>query len=124
MFDEILTRLGLGAVPALPVPDPALTLDPSRYVGFYERPGTRYEVAAEGGALHLLLDLDPEQAAVLGRPERLRYDLVPVSGTHFLLPPVHPLEDTQTAAIYDFADGAARYLHINARVHPRSQARR
>ena len=28
-------------------------------------------------------------------------------------------QDAQTVAIYDFADGAARYLHTNCRIHPR-----
>ena len=43
-----------------------------------------------------------------------------MSETHFLMPPADPLEDTQTVAIYDFTGGAARYLHTNCRVHPRS----
>ena len=55
----------------------------------------------------------------LGKPERLTYDLLPVSETHFLMPPNDPLEDTQTVAIYDFQDGRARYLHTNCRVSPR-----
>lgn len=41
-----------------------------------------------------------------------------MSETHFLMPPSDPLEDTQTVAIHDFTDGAARYLHTNCRVHP------
>jgi CubicO group peptidase (beta-lactamase class C family) len=114
VFGEIL-----GTVPELPKPDPALKLDLPRYEGVYERPGARYEVAAEGGALHLTLDLDPMQAEFLGKPARLRYELLPVSRTHFLMPSADPLEDTQTVAIYDFTDGAARFLHTNCRVHPR-----
>ncbi len=58
-------------------------------------------------------------ARVLGKPDRITYELLPVSETHFLMPPTSPLEDTQTVAIYDFADGAARYLHTNCRVNPR-----
>src|SRR5215467_7372461 len=49
VFNEILTDLGAVTVPDLPKPDPTLKLDVSRYAGAYERPGTRYEVAAEGG---------------------------------------------------------------------------
>ncbi|WP_410616877.1 serine hydrolase domain-containing protein [Amycolatopsis sp. lyj-109] len=114
VFGEIL-----GAVPELPEPDPALRLDLARYEGVYERPGTRYEVTADGGALCVTLDLDPMHAEFLGKPAWLRYPLLPVSPTHFLMPSADPLEDTQTVAIYDFADGAARYLHTNCRVHPR-----
>ncbi|MEV5719034.1 serine hydrolase domain-containing protein [Amycolatopsis mediterranei] len=114
VFHEIL-----GNVPELPKPDPALKLDLPRYEGVYERPGVRYEVSAEGGTLHLTLDVDPVRAEFLGKPARLGYELLPVSPAHFLMPSADPLEDTQTVAIYDFADGAARYLHTNCRVHPR-----
>ncbi|MCE6999044.1 beta-lactamase family protein [Saccharothrix sp. S26] len=118
-FTAILADLGEVTVPDLPAPDPAPHLDLSRYEGVYERPGARYEVAAEGGELTLTLSLDPVQAAFLGRPDRVRHRLLPVTETHFLVPPTHPLEDTQTAALYDFTDGRARYLHTNSRVHPR-----
>ncbi|MFD2472993.1 serine hydrolase domain-containing protein [Amycolatopsis silviterrae] len=116
VFSEVLTE---AAVPALPAPDPARKLDPSRYEGVYERPGARYEVSAESGKLHLTLAIDPGQADFLGKPHRVRYELLPVSDTLFLLPPADPLEDTQSVAMYDFADGRARYLHTNCRVHPR-----
>ncbi|NGO80185.1 serine hydrolase [Streptomyces sp. YC504] len=119
VFDEILTGLGVPTVPELPAPDPTLALDLSRYEGVYERPGTRFEVAADGGKLWLTLTLDPMHADFLGKPERIRYELQPVSETHFLMPPTDPLEDTQTVALYDFTDGNARYLHTNCRVHPR-----
>lgn len=83
------------------------------------RPGTRYEVADEDGKLYLTLDLNPMHARILGKPDRLRYELQPVSETHFLMASGDPLDDIQTAAIYDFDDGRARYLHTNCRVHPR-----
>jgi hypothetical protein len=35
------------------------------------------------------------------------------------MPSQDPLEDTQTVALYDFRNGAAQYLHTNARVNPR-----
>ncbi|MFG3440537.1 serine hydrolase [Nonomuraea sp. NPDC047897] len=120
VFNDILADLGTVAIPDLPAPDTTLHLDPSRYAGVYERPGARYEVSAEGGRLHLTLVLDPVQAGLIERPERIGYDLLPVSETQFLMPPADPLEDTQTVAIYDFTDGPARYLHTNCRVHPRS----
>ena len=119
VFNDILTDLGTVTIPDLPVPDPALRLDLSRYEGVYERPGARFEVSADDGTLSLTLVLDPMQAEFLGRPDRITYELLPVSETHFLMPPSDPLEDTQTVAIYDFTDGAARYLHTNCRVHPR-----
>ncbi|MFE7130316.1 serine hydrolase domain-containing protein [Streptomyces sp. NPDC057638] len=123
VLDTVLTELGTATVPALPAPDPSLRLDPSRYEGVYERPGARYEVSAEAGRLHLTLVLDPFHAELLQRPERIRYELLPVSQTHFLMPPAHPLEDTQTVALYgvgETAHGGARYLHTNSRVHPRT----
>ena len=120
VFNAILTELGTVTIPDLPAPDPTLNLDLARYEGVYQRPDTRYEVSAEGGTLHLTLVLDPMRAAFLRKPDRIRYELLPVSETHFLMPPADPLEDTQTVAIYDFTDGAARYLHTNCRVHPRS----
>jgi CubicO group peptidase (beta-lactamase class C family) len=120
VYNEILVELGTVTIPDLPVPDPTLNLDLSRYEGVYERPGTRYEVSADGGKLYLTLVLDPMQAEFLQKPDRIRYELLPVSETHFLMPPTDPLEDTQTVAIYDFTDVIARYLHTNCRVHPRS----
>ncbi|MEV0272685.1 serine hydrolase domain-containing protein [Hamadaea sp. NPDC050747] len=119
VVNHLLTDLGEVTIPEQPTPDPTLSLDPARYVGVYERPGARFEVSAEAGRLHLTLVMDPMQAEFLGKPDRVRYDLLPVSETHFLMPPTDALEDTQTVAIYDFADGAARYLHTNCRVHPR-----
>jgi CubicO group peptidase (beta-lactamase class C family) len=119
VFDEVLTGLGAPTVPPLPGPDPGLVLDPARYVGCYARPDARFEVTAEDGRLHLTFVLDPMKARVLGRPQRLTRLLLPISETRFLVPSDDPLEDTQTAAIYGFEDGVARYLHTNCRVHPR-----
>jgi hypothetical protein len=119
VFDEILADLGAGTVPALPEPDPALVLDPSRYEGSYERPGTRYDVVAEHGRLRLGFTMDPMEAELLGRPQRIDHELLPISETHFLMPSDDPLEDPQTVAIYDFENGAAQYLHVNCRVNPR-----
>lgn len=120
VFDVIFAELGTVTIPPLPVPDHGLALDPSRYVGVYERPGTAFEVTAEGARLRLTVDLDPMQAEFMGLPDRITYDLLPISETHFLMPPVGPLEDRQTVAIYDFQQGAAQYLHTNSRVHPRA----
>jgi CubicO group peptidase (beta-lactamase class C family) len=120
VFNEILTDLGTVTIPDLPAPDTTLNLDLSRYEGVYERPGARYEVSAEGGRLHLTLVLEPIQAEFLQKPDRISYMLLPVSETHFLMPPADSSEDTQTVAIYDFTNGPARYLHTNCRVHPRS----
>lgn len=119
VFNEILVALEAVTIPNLPKPDPTLKLDLSRYEGIYERPGTRYEVKAEGGKLYLTFFLNPMQAYFLGKPERFKYELLPISETHFLMPSEDPLEDTQTAAIYDFKNGVAQYLHTNARVNPR-----
>jgi CubicO group peptidase (beta-lactamase class C family) len=121
VFNEILTDLGTVTIPDLPAPDPMLKLDLFRYEGVYERPGTRYEVTVEGGKLYLTLVLDPMQAELLQKPDRVRYELLPVSETHFLMPSADSLEDTQTVAIYDFPNGVGRYLHTNCRVHPRSE---
>jgi CubicO group peptidase (beta-lactamase class C family) len=120
VFNEILSDLDLGTVPPPPAPDPSLKLDPSRYQGVYERPGSRYEVSAEGEDLHLIFHLNPMHAQFLGKPDRITYRLLPISETHFLMPPTDPLEDPQTVAIYDFQDGLAQYLHTNCRVSPRA----
>lgn len=119
VFDEILSELGLVTIPPLPEPDPGIALDPSRYVGVYERPGATFQVTADDGRLELTVDLDPMHAEFMGLPERITYDLLPITETHFLMPPVGPLQDPQTVAIYDFQDGIAQYLHTNSRVHPR-----
>lgn len=119
IFNLILAQLGTATIPPLPIPDPALTLDPARYVGVYERPGTRFEVTSEHGRLQLHLDVDPMRAAIMGTRNRITHDLLPVDDTHFVLPPNTPLEDKQTAAIVGFRDGRAQYLHTNARLHPR-----
>ncbi|NBE97082.1 beta-lactamase family protein [Nonomuraea sp. KC401] len=119
VFNTILADLGTTTIPALPEPDPALALDPSRYEGSYGRPGIRYEVAAEHGELHLRFTLNPMEAQLLDKPEQLDHELSPISETHFLMPSDDPVEDPQTVAIYDFENGAAHYLHINGRVHPR-----
>ncbi|WP_052423235.1 serine hydrolase domain-containing protein [Nonomuraea candida] len=119
VFDEILTGLGAVTIPGLPAPDPALTLDLSRYEGVYARPGVRYEVTAEHGRLRLGFTLNPMEAQLLDKPERLGYELLPISETHFLMPSDDPLEDPQTVAIHGFENGAAQYLHLNCRTHPR-----
>jgi CubicO group peptidase (beta-lactamase class C family) len=119
VFNAILADLGAATIPNLPQPDPTLSLELSKYEGAYERPGARYEVEAEGGKLYLTFVLNPMQAHVLGKPERIKYELLPISETHFLMPSDNPLEDTQTVAIYDFKNGVAQYLHTNCRVNPR-----
>jgi CubicO group peptidase (beta-lactamase class C family) len=119
VFNEILAELGAVTIPDLPKPDPTLSLDLSKYEGAYERPGARYEVEAECGKLYLTFVLNPMQAQVLGKRERIKYELLPISETHFLMPSDDPLEDTQTMALYDFKDGVAQYLHTNCRVNPR-----
>jgi hypothetical protein len=119
VFDEILADLGLAPMPAPPEPDPDPVLDLPRYAGVYERPGTRYEVRAEGGSLRMAWSVDPMTAHFLGRPERVDRALLPISGTHFLMPAEDPLEDTRTVAIFDVVEGTNRYLHTNARLHPR-----
>jgi hypothetical protein len=107
VFNAILTELGAVTILDLPNPDPALDLDVSRYVGVYGRLGARYEVASEGGKLSLTFALNPMQAQFLGKPERITYELLPISETHFLMPGNDTLEDTQTVAIYDFKNGSA-----------------
>jgi CubicO group peptidase (beta-lactamase class C family) len=121
IFNELLEELGAVTIPDLPRPGPVLAgqLDPARYEGVYARPGTRYEVTVRGGRLRLAETVDPMRAQVLGTPERIEHPLLPVSETHFLIPPDAALDDTRTVAIYDFADGRARYLHTNCRVFPR-----
>jgi len=119
VFDLILEQLGMAGIPHLPEADPALALDPAHYVGIYERPGTRFEVTAAGGGLQLHHDVDPVHAAIMGTPDRITHDLIPIDDTHFLMAAAGPLEETQTLALFDFRDGAARYLHTNARLHPR-----
>jgi CubicO group peptidase (beta-lactamase class C family) len=119
VFNEILASLDAVTIPDLPKPDPALTVDLSRYEGTYGRPGTRYDVAADGARLHLTLHLDPMSTQFLGKPDRITYELLPASDTHFLMPSDDPLEDTQTVAIYNVHNGHAQYLHTNCRVNPR-----
>ncbi|MFI6291178.1 serine hydrolase [Nonomuraea sp. NPDC050790] len=119
VFNEILAELGAVTIPDLPAPVPGLKLDLSRYDGVYERQGVRYEVKAEGDKLFMTFVLNPTEARYLGKPDRLTYELLPVSDTHFIM---HTEEDPQTVAIYDFRDGAAQYLHTNCRVTPRVPA--
>ncbi len=113
-------RVGGARGPDLPKPDPALKLDLSKYEGVYERLGARYEVEAEGGKLYRTFVRKPMHARVLDKPERIKYELLPIDETHFLMPSEDSLEDTQTVAIYDFKNGAAQYVHTNARGIPRA----
>ncbi len=117
VFNEILPDLGAPTIPDLPRPNPNLKLDPAKYEGIYARPGTHYEVTSSNGELHLTTTLNPMEAEFMGKPERTTYDLLPISETHFLMPPTNPLEDPQTAAIFN--QGAAQYLHTNSRLTPR-----
>lgn len=119
VFNTILISLGVVTIPDLPRPDPTLELDLSKYEGAYERPGGRYEVGAQGGKLELTFVQDPWRAQIVGKPERITYEILPISETHFLMPPLDPLEDPQTVAIYGFKNGVAQYLHTNCRVYPR-----
>lgn len=120
VFNAILTELGAVTIPDVPSPDLTLSLDVSRYVGAYERLGARYEVEAEDGKLFLTCVVNPLHARMLGKPERITYELFPISETHFFMPSEDPLEDAQTVAIYDFKNGVAQYLHTNARGIPRA----
>ncbi|GAA0854144.1 serine hydrolase domain-containing protein [Streptosporangium amethystogenes subsp. fukuiense] len=119
VFNEILLDLRAPTIPELPEPDLTLPLDPSRYEGVYERPGSRYTVSAKDGELHLTFTVNPMEARLSGKPERITYELLPISETHFLMPSASPLEDPQTIAVYDFQHGVAQYLHTNCRVNPR-----
>jgi CubicO group peptidase (beta-lactamase class C family) len=119
-FNAILTELGAVTIPDLPQADPHVKLDVSKYEGAYGRPGSRYEVIAEGENLMLSSVLDPMHARVLGKPPRITYKLLPIDETHFLMPSDDPMEDTQTVALYDFKNGVAQYLHTNGRVNPRA----
>ncbi|WPB88445.1 hypothetical protein [Streptomyces malaysiensis] len=76
VFNEILTDLGTVTIPDPPAPDATLNLDLSRYEGVYERPGTRYELSAEGGKPYLTLVLDPTQAEFLDKPDRIRATVI------------------------------------------------
>lgn len=120
LFNEILADLGAPTIPGLPRPDPELRLDPSDYVGVYERLGTRFEVGLGSGGLELTSFANADEAAFLGVPERRTRRLLPVDATHFLIAAEQPLEDTGTLALYDFDDGPARYLHYDSRVTPRA----
>ena len=83
VFNAILSELDVLTIPELPQPDLALRLLPSRYVGVYQRLGVRYEVTAADGRLLLTHVLDPFQAKVLGKPERITHGV----GDHVMGPP-------------------------------------
>jgi CubicO group peptidase (beta-lactamase class C family) len=119
VFQEILAELGQVTIPDLPKPDPARRIDMSRYEGVFARPEARFEVTTEAGKLFLTVVTDPMRASLSGQPERLRYELQPVSETHFLMASDDPDADIQTVAIYDVKNGVSQYLHTNCRVHPR-----
>lgn len=119
IFNVVLAEIGTVTIPPLPDTSPTLVLDHARYLGVYERPGARFEVTADGDRLRLSVDVDPLQADIMGLPRRITRDLIPIDETHFLIPPATALEEPQTAAIFDLRDGRARYLHTNARLHPR-----
>lgn len=53
-------------------------------------------MSAEGGGLHLTLTVGPKEAQLTGGPERITRELLPISETHFLMPPVSPLDDVRT----------------------------
>ena len=63
VFDLVLSDLGLATVPDLPSPS-SLALDLSRYVGVYERPGSRFEVSVESGQLYLTVVLEDRKSVV------------------------------------------------------------
>jgi hypothetical protein len=63
--------------------------------------GARYEVEAEGGKLSLTFVLNPMQVHILGKPERIKYELLPISETHFLMQTSDPLDETQIVAIFE-----------------------
>lgn len=117
LFNEILPDLGAPPIPALPEPNPNMTVDPARYEGTYARPDTHYEVSSADGNVNMTVPMNPMQAEFMGKPERTTYALLPISETHFLMPPNDELEDPQTVAIFEAA--GVRYLHTNSRVTPR-----
>lgn len=119
IFNLLLSELGAVTIPALPKPDPTLKLDLPRYEGTYKRSDATFEVKADGGKLYLTLIQDPMRARMSLTPERIRYELLPITATNFLVPSNNPLVDTTTLSLSGFKDGAAQYLHTNARMYPR-----
>ena len=82
--------------------------------------GAVIEVASAENQLTLALAIDPWQARMIGRPARTTHATLPITASQFLVPAPGAHEDPQTVAIHGFRDGTARYLHTNARVHPRA----
>jgi CubicO group peptidase (beta-lactamase class C family) len=121
-YQDLFTEIfgSLWQVPVPPLPEPAaefLPVEPARYVGRFEREGTRFEVTAtDDGILTLtatdtgpLADISPEPVETLG--------LRPLAQDVFVGRSKDDLPWT-TFIFYD-VDGHGSYLHCGGRATPR-----
>ncbi len=94
----------------------AIELDPSRYVGLYERMGVTTDVFDRGKGLTLRSTLTGAFADLVPEPVH-EYALEPVEPDVFAMRP--PGFTTWAAVTFYALDDGARYVHYGARANPR-----
>lgn len=121
LFQEVFAEVaGLSMRAPLAPPDqssPAPQLDPSRYVGVYERTSVRTEIFERDGALMLQTTSTGPLAGADGVDPVHQYDLLPVEPDLFVL----RAPGTVTwvpVTFYTLPDGTP-YLHYGARANPK-----
>jgi len=114
LFGEIATALA-GVSPD-PLPEPtSVEVDPSRFVGTYEREGMRYEIVEKDGGLETTIT----STSPLASSPPITAPLLPHSEDVLLVQ--MPGADTLVPAVFFDLDGD-RYLHTGARTTRRSRA--
>ena len=116
LFPEIVRAVAGVEMPA-PVrrPDPPEHVDPTKYLGTYERTGQRSEILLGDQGLVLRTTDTAEVAAGLDREPVHEYPLTPAGDDVFVMPsPQHAT--WSTATWYEIADGTP-YLHVGMRAN-------
>lgn len=116
LLRELCTELCDVELPSRPTPpDPPITVDTTRYVGRYEREGSRLELSERDGALECLITPTGPLANLSDKkPEPLT--LIPVDDRLFLTR-VGDQANWTPVVCYRLADGT-RYVHLGARATP------
>jgi hypothetical protein len=92
-------------------------VDPTRYVGVYERPSVTTEILDRDGGLVLRSTSTGPLAALSGEEPTHEYDLVPVAEDLFAMR-APGLQTWVPVTFYRLPDGA-EYVHYGVRANPR-----
>ena len=117
LFREIFAEVAGVTMPApLAPPASAPEVDPSKYIGTYERTAVRTEIFEREGKLVIRSTVSGPLAELTEQPTQ-ETDLVPVADDLFVTR--EETEQTWTPVTFYTLDGGQRYLHYGMRAQPK-----